>query len=158
MTVMQHAIEIARAPEQVLAYASSATRWPEWHPSSLQVDGPGGPLPAGSHFEENIHAGGRAGHLSWDVVELVPGQRWRARATGNHGLQLLLTYECAATARGTRFVRTLEYQFSGLLMRLADRLVLRKRIERESEQSMLILRNVAEQAITPEHAPQPHLA
>lgn len=39
MTPMQHHVDIARSPESVLAYASSASRWPEWHPSSLKVEG-----------------------------------------------------------------------------------------------------------------------
>lgn len=61
MTRMQHRIEIARGPEATLAYAASPALWPEWHPSSLRVDGASGPLPAGARFEEDIHAGGRAG-------------------------------------------------------------------------------------------------
>lgn len=151
MTIMQHDIEIARAPEQVLAYASSASRWPEWHPSSLKVDAISGPLPAGSHFEEDIHAGGRPGHLSWDVVEYIPGQRWQARAKDHSkGLHLVLTYECRATAGGTQFIRTLDYGFSGLLMRVLNRLILRRRIDRESAESLRILRTMAEQVLAPE--------
>lgn len=150
MTIMRHSVDIARSPEQVLAYAGTATRWPEWHPSSLRVDGIAGPLPAGSRFEEDIHAGGRDGHLSWEVTDYLPGRRWLARASGNHGLRLLLTYECEATDSGARFTRTLEYRFAGLAgltMRLLDPLLLRRRIRRESEESMLRLRQMAEQAI-----------
>ena len=80
MTIMRHEIGIRHDPMRVLAYACSATRWPEWHPSSLRVDGPVGPLSAGSHFEEDIYAGGRAGHLKWNVIEYCPGVRWQARA------------------------------------------------------------------------------
>ncbi|WP_342244433.1 SRPBCC family protein [Pseudomonas sp. OTU5201] len=147
MTRMQHEVEIAHAPEYVLAYASTATRWPEWHPSSLRVDGPVGPLPAGSHFEEDIHAGGRAGHLSWDVTEYNPGRLWRATAKGTHGLELMLTYECESTGSGTRFVRTLEYGFSGLAMQIANWLVMRGKIDRESAESMKQLKEMAERAI-----------
>lgn len=85
MTRMQHRIEIARGPEATLAYAASPGLWPEWHPSSLRVDGAAGPLPAGARFEEDIHAGGRAGHLSWTVVEYQPGHLWRANARGDRG-------------------------------------------------------------------------
>lgn len=85
MTRMQHRIEIAREPEATLAYAASPGLWPEWHPSSLRVDGAAGPLPAGARFEEDIHAGGRAGHLSWTVVEYQPGHLWRANARGDRG-------------------------------------------------------------------------
>ncbi len=147
MTRMQHAVEIDRTPEPVLAYASTATRWPEWHPSSLRVDGPVGPLSAGSHFEEDIHAGGRAGHLSWDVTEYSPGRFWRAIARGTHGLELVLTYECESTDNGTRFIRTLEYGFSGLAMQIANWLVMRNKIDRESVESLKQLKKMAEDTI-----------
>jgi hypothetical protein len=118
------------------------------------VDGAAGPLPAGSHFEEDIHAGGRAGHLSWDVAEYSPGRRWRATARGSHGVDLVLTYECESTASGTRFVRTLEYGFSGFAMRIANWLVMRGRIDRESVESMKRLKEIAERTI--EKAPLHH--
>ncbi|NUU36071.1 SRPBCC family protein [Pseudomonas sp. C2B4] len=144
MTRLQHQIEIAGNPIDVLTYASTVTRWPEWHPSSLRINGQKGPLHAGARFEEDIRAGGRDGHLSWRVEEYLPGRRWRAWAEGDHGLSLLLTYECEAEGNGTRFVRTLEYQFSGLGMRIANTLLLRRRIDRESAESMLALREMAQ--------------
>lgn len=147
MTRMQHQITIAGNPIQVLAYASTVTRWPEWHPSSLKVDGEGGPLHAGSRFEEDIRAGGREGHLSWTVNEYLPGRRWSARAQGDNGLSLVVTYECAAEGDGTRFVRTLEYQFSGLGMRIANHLLLKRRIDQESATSLLALRDSAQKQL-----------
>lgn len=143
MTRMQHQIEIAGAPLDVLAYASTVSRWPEWHPSSLKINGPRGSLHAGARFDEDIRAGGRDGHLSWVVDEYLPGRRWVAQAQGDHGLSLVLTYECEPEGDGTRFIRTLEYQFSGLGMRLANRLLLKRRIDRESAASMLALREMA---------------
>jgi hypothetical protein len=142
MTRMQHQIDIAANPIDVLAYASTVTRWPEWHPSSLKVEGQRGPLHAGVRFEEDIRAGGREGHLSWIVDEYLPGRRWCARAWGDHGLSLVVTYECAAEGDGTRFVRTLEYQFGGLAMRIANRLLLKRRIANESAASMRALREM----------------
>jgi hypothetical protein len=153
MTRMQHQIVIAGNPIDVLAYASSVTRWPEWHPSSLKVDGQPGPLHAGSRFEEDIRAGGRDGHLSWEVNEYLPGRRWSAQARGDHGLSLVVTYECAADADGTQFIRTLEYQFAGMAMRIANQLLLKRRIERESAESMLALREMAQKQLTLAGAP-----
>lgn len=144
MTRMQHQIDIAGNPVAVLAYASTVTIWPQWHPSSLRINGPKGPLHAGTRFEEDIRAGGRDGHLNWVVEEYLPGRRWIARAYGDNGLSLLLTYECAAKDDGTRFVRTLQYRFSGLAMRMANQLLLKRRIDRESAASMLALRETAE--------------
>ncbi len=149
MTRMQHQITIAGSPIDVLAYASTVTRWPEWHPSSLKVDGQAGPLHAGSRFEEDIRAGGRNGHLSWEVNEYLPGRRWSAQARGDHGLSLVVTYECAAAGAGTQFIRTLEYQFAGIGMRIANQLLLKRRIERESAESMLALREMAQKQLTP---------
>ena len=149
MTRMQHQIDIAGDPIDVLAYASTVTRWPEWHPSSLKVDGQSGPLHAGGRFEEDIRAGGREGHLHWEVNEYLPGRRWSARARGDHGLSLVVTYECEARGDGTHFVRTLEYQFSGLAMRIANRLLLKRRIDRESAASMLALREMAQKQLAP---------
>ncbi|MCF4997924.1 SRPBCC family protein [Pseudomonas syringae] len=143
MTRLQHQIDIPAEPIAVLAYAADVSRWPQWHPSSLHIDGPKGPLHAGAHFEEDIHAGGRAGHLRWQVSEYLPGRRWCAEARGDQGLSLRLTYECAAEGEGTRFVRTLDYQFSGLGMRVANRLLLKRRIDRESAVSLLALRDTA---------------
>lgn len=144
MTRMQHQIVIAGHPIDVLAYASTVTLWPQWHPSSLRIDGPKGPLHAGARFEEDIRAGGRDGHLSWEVAEYLPGRRWSARAQGDHGLSLVVTYECEALGKDTRFVRTLEYRFSGLAMRIANRLLLKRRIDRESAASMQTLREMAQ--------------
>ena len=148
MTSMQHQINIAGNPIDVLAYASTVTRWPEWHPSSLKVDGPRGSLHAGARFEEDIRAGGREGHLSWVVDEYLPGRRWIARAHGDNGLSLVVTYECTAEGDGTRFVRTLDYQFSGLAMRIANRLLLKRRIDCESAASMQALREMAHKHLT----------
>ncbi|UWF46998.1 SRPBCC family protein [Pseudomonas sp. N3-W] len=144
MTRLQHQIDIAGNPIAVLAYASTVTCWPQWHPSSLKVDGQGGPLHAGSRFEEDIRAGGRAGHLSWEVEEYLPGRRWIARARGDHGLSLVVTYECEACDSGTRFVRTLDYQFASLGMRIANQLLLKRRIDQESADSLRALREMAQ--------------
>jgi hypothetical protein len=61
----------------------------------------------------------------------------------------VVTYECEARGDGTRFVRTLEYQFSGLAMRIANRLLLKRRIDRESAASMLALREMAQKQLAP---------
>ncbi|MNI94729.1 hypothetical protein D3C73_1528720 [compost metagenome] len=60
----------------------------------------------------------------------------------------MVTYECGAEGNGTRFTRTLEYQFSSLLMRLANRLLLKRRINHESAISMLALREKAHQHLS----------
>lgn len=146
MTRMQHRIEIARGPEATSptppargsgrngiprrcgstaplarcrpARASRRTSTPAAAPGTCPD---GGRVPAGT-----------------PVARQRP---WRP------GLHLRLSYECQPSAAGTRFVRTLEYRFDGWSMRLANLFLLRRRIERESEESMHRLRRVAEARI-----------
>ena len=140
---MQHSVDIARSPEEVFAWVSTPRRWPEWHPYPIAIMGPEGSLRVGSRFE---YAGGRAGSLQWEVMAARAGQMWQTRARGKHGLELLVTYECSGTASGTRFVRTLEYRFGSLWVRLADLLFVRKRIASDSVALLNKLREVAEMA------------
>ena len=42
----------------------------------------------------------------------------------------------------------LSYQFAGLAMRIANRMLLKRRIERESSASMLALREMAQKHLT----------
>lgn len=147
-TLMRHEVDIDGHPQEVLAYARTATRWPEWHPSSLRVSGPSGPLDVNSRFEEDIHAGGKAGHLRWQVTQCEPSSHWQARAWGQHGLKLVVTYTVTPCAQGTRFVRTLHYQLPAVL-KLLDVLVLRKKIESESVLSMVQLREACMASVPP---------
>lgn len=145
MIEMQHHVDIERAPQAVLDYVSTPTRWHEWHPYEITItEAPAGPLPIGGRF---TYFGGRAGDLSWEVVDLLPGRYWRVRANGRYGLNMLVTYECLATPTGTRFKRTLQYQFSSFVARLLDRLFIRKRIERDSVALLSKLRTVTEAVI-----------
>ncbi|WP_397452794.1 SRPBCC family protein [Pseudomonas sp. NA-150] len=141
---MQHHIDIQRAPEHVLRYVSTPTRWHEWHPYPVAIKGATGVLPMGSQFE---YTSARADYLSWEIIDYVPGQRWQARARGKYGLTMVVTYQCLETATGTRFIRTLEYQFSNWIGRVADRLILRKRLERDAVELLSKLGTVAEQVI-----------
>jgi len=70
----------------------------------------------------------------------VEGQRCHLQ--GDHGLRLLLTYECVAVEGGCEFVPTLEYGFAGWPMRLANGLFMHRRVERESQASMQALHDV----------------
>jgi hypothetical protein len=137
-------IDIERKPERILDYVSTVTRWHEWHPYPVTTQATAGPLRAGSAFK---YLSSRAGQLSWVVVNYVPDRSWEARAQGNYGLELFVTYECLEAGRGTRFVRTLEYRFSSPFARLLDRMILRRRIRRDSLALLDRLRDVAREVI-----------
>lgn len=142
MNRMQHEIRIARAPAEVFAYAATPALWPEWHPASLRLEpGADHPLTVGETFEEDIKTAGRDDHLSWVVEESQPGQVWAARARArNNGARIFIRYRFHAEGDGTRFVRELEYQLQGVLLRIANVLLLRRRIDAESRLSLQQLR------------------
>jgi len=143
-TVMTHSVEIHGTPEAVLAYAGTPAHWPDWHPSSRDVQvGPGTQGPAVC-FEEDIHAGGRPGHLLWQVTAYQPGVHWQAEAHGQHRLWLRVDYRVQAIATGTRFERRLAYTLPGLVWRLYNRLIGRRRVEQESVESMARLKKAFE--------------
>ena len=47
MTRMQHHVDIPRAPDHLLAYLATPTRWHEWHHYRVAIQGPKGTLGAG---------------------------------------------------------------------------------------------------------------
>lgn len=136
-TAMVHQVEIDGTPADVLAYAGTPACWPQWHPSSRRVFAAPGTLEAGAGFEEDIHAGGRSGHLAWQVIAHAAGAHWQAEARGSHRLWLRVTYLVEPLPGGrTRFERRLVYRLPGFWMGLYNRLVGRRRVERESALSL----------------------
>jgi hypothetical protein len=143
-TVMTHVVEIRGTPEAVLAYAATPSHWPEWHPSSLRVQAAPGPQGPAAVFEEDIHAGGRPGHLSWRVTAYRPAMHWQAEARGPHRLWLRVDYRVEPCATGTRFERRLAYVLPGFVWGLYNRLIGRRRVGRESVESMARLKKAFE--------------
>ena len=137
LTTLVHHIEIRRTPQEVFDYVTTPGRWPEWHPSALLL-GPNTdhPLPAGARFHEQVRAGGRSTQLFWHVRVAERPTRWVADAEAGNGAQLTLSYSMQAVEAGTRFERRLGYELPGAWLRLLNRLLLRRRIERESAESL----------------------
>lgn len=136
-TTLVHHIDIRRTPQEVFDYVTTPGRWPEWHPSSLQL-GPDTdrPLPAGARFHEQVRAGGRSTQLFWRVRAAERPTRWVADAEASNGAQLTLSYSMQVFDSGTRFERRLRYELPNPWLRLLNRLLLRRRIERESMESL----------------------
>ena len=137
LTTLVHHIDIRRTPQEVFDYVTTPGRWPEWHPSSLQL-GPNTdrPLPAGARFHEQVRAGGRSTQLFWHVRVAERPTRWVADAEASNGAQLTLSYSMQPAEGGTRFERRLGYELPSPWLRLLNRLLLRRRIARESAESL----------------------
>jgi uncharacterized protein YndB with AHSA1/START domain len=74
-------IEIARPPEEVYAYVTDPSRFPEWQHDVVGVRIQGGhPLSVGSRFTTTRRIGPVEQTLTQEVTELGPPRRWAARS------------------------------------------------------------------------------
>jgi len=146
-TRLFHRVKIARAPREVFDYVTTPARWPEWHPSSLRLaPGADKPLKAGTRFEEDVRAGGREGHLRWQVRRCEPPRLWVADAETDNGAMLTLSYRVSPDDHGALFERELVYSLPNVFLRLINLLLLRRRIARESALSLQQLKQVLEKS------------
>lgn len=147
MTRVSQSIDIPAAPAVVYDYVSRPSRWREWQLASLGVHELGvqeiskDSLVAGRRFEGDVTTSGHTYHLTWMVEESRPGEYWRASAYMADGSTVKLFYEFRPMDQGTHFTRTLDYVFAPVLLRVLDRLFLRKKVERECLLALQNLRN-----------------
>jgi uncharacterized protein YndB with AHSA1/START domain len=93
---------IARTPEEVAAYASDPANAPEWYANikSVELHQPG-PVAVGHRMDFVAHFLGRRIAYTYEVVELVPGERM-VMATADGPFPMRTTYTWAAEGDGTR--------------------------------------------------------
>lgn len=81
MTGMVHEIEVGRPAEQVFAFATDPTRFPEWQGDVLAVRmESGSPGVVGSTFVTRRRITGLEVEQRQEVVGVTPGRSWRVRA------------------------------------------------------------------------------
>jgi uncharacterized protein YndB with AHSA1/START domain len=135
VSVIRTVATIARAPAEVFDYVTTPGHWPEWHPSSLRVAGTADhSLRVGESCTEEFLVAGRHGTCVWTARERVEGRRWVIE-TATRGGEAAITYTVEPVDGGTRFERELWYRMPNALLALLDALVLRRRIQRESEEA-----------------------
>ena len=138
---------IARPPEEVFAYVTTPSHWPEWHPSSLGVTGATDhSLVAGEEVTESFLVAGRRGKANWTVRERAEPRRWVIFGQVKGGGTGTIAYTLAPQDGGTLFEREFTYEMNNPLLALLDRLVLRRRIEAESSEALRRLKERLEQS------------
>ncbi|MPW16531.1 SRPBCC family protein [Paraburkholderia sp. CNPSo 3157] len=143
---------IARPRTAVFDYVTTPAHWPAWHPSSLAVTGATDhSLAIGEQTTEEFRVAGRRGRVVWTVVERNRPDRWtidgaiEGRPAGT--VRYTLTPDVNGTngANGTRFERTFIYRSPTLWFALLDAVLLRAKIQAESDEAVERLKNVLEQ-------------
>src|SRR5512132_2986397 len=73
-------IQIARPPDQVYAYVTDPSRFPEWQHDVVRVRIQGGRPPSvGSRFITTRRIGPAEQTMTQEITELSPPRRWAAR-------------------------------------------------------------------------------
>jgi uncharacterized protein YndB with AHSA1/START domain len=80
MTALTSTIEIARPPEEVFAYVTDPTRFPEWQVGVVRVHAEGGYRPeVGARFTTTRRIQGTERTSSQEVTEISHPRRWVVR-------------------------------------------------------------------------------
>ena len=141
-----HTIErIARTPEDVFNFVTTPEHWLVWHPSSISVEGAvNHPLQVGEQVTEAFVVAGRSGAVTWTVQECQPPRTWAIVGEVPVAGSGTIRYELRDEHGATRFSRRFTYQMANPLLALLDRLLVRRRIAKESQQALRTLRDVLE--------------
>ena len=116
-------------------YVTTPAHWPEWHPSSLGVsDGADHSLLVGERVTERFLVAGRRGSVVWTVSERDAPHRWVIvgviEGTNGGGT---VSYTLTQRPDGVFFEREFTYPAPNALFALLDAIVLRRRVQAESE-------------------------
>ncbi|HEX6542527.1 MAG TPA: SRPBCC family protein [Ktedonobacterales bacterium] len=128
---------IACPIDDLFDFVTTPAHWPEWHPSSLGVSaGANHPLLLGEQVTEHFQVAGRRGTVIWTVTERERPLRWEiiGMIEGTHGSGTV-SYLLSARPDGVLFEREFVYPAPNLLFAALDALLLRRRVQAESDEA-----------------------
>jgi uncharacterized protein YndB with AHSA1/START domain len=146
MAAIVGSIEIARRPEDVFAYATDASRFPQWQASVVSVRQEGtGPLAVGSRAVVTRRVGPRRLPGTEEITALHPPRTW-AYVRGVGGPLIAIAngmVEPLDGGRRSRVTITLEFEGHGI-GRLLVPLVVRRQARRQLPKNEQKLKEVLE--------------
>ncbi len=140
MTRIYTPIYIPLPMETIFNYVSDPANWPQWHPSSIGVNGATGhSLEVGEQVIEEFLVAGRRGKVTWTVRERDFPRLWSIEGDVRKGV---VTYALRPQGEGTLFERVFIYSPGSLLNYLLNILIIRRRVQTESWQAVRQLKQV----------------
>ncbi|CAN5511331.1 hypothetical protein BH11PSE4_BH11PSE4_07240 [soil metagenome] len=102
-----HSIVIAAAPAAVFDYVTNPKSWPQWLPSSHEIECDDRPMQFGDTFHE--HWSTRTGpvDLDWLVIACEHPRLWIGLTQTAFMGPVVVQYVCEPVDGGTRFIRTM---------------------------------------------------
>ena len=137
VTRIHSEITIARPPAVVFDYVSTPDNWPAWHPSSLAVRGATDhPLGPGERVTETYLVAGRGSVVIWTVTDRRRPAAWVIEGEIEGRKAGTIAYTLTAQGQGTHFERDFSYTSPTLVFVVLNRLMLHRRIEAESTETL----------------------
>jgi hypothetical protein len=147
MTYIYSVTHIRQPIQPLFDYITTPANWPHWHPSSLKVNGTADhPLQVGEQIIEEFLVAGRYGQVVWTVRDCLPPHRWviEGEIIGSRSGGII-TYTLTPRLESVTFEREFTYTLSNPFLDLLDWLLLRRRIQAESDEALRRLKTVLEQ-------------
>jgi uncharacterized protein YndB with AHSA1/START domain len=139
---------IARESTAVFDYVTTPAHWPAWHPSSLSVTGATDhSLGIGEQTTEEFRVAGRRGEVVWTVVERKRPEKWTIDGTIEGRPAGTVSYALTPDTHsedGTEFERTFTYRSPTLWFALLNAVLLRAKIQAESDEAVDRLKDILE--------------
>ncbi|MDB5618027.1 SRPBCC family protein [Tardiphaga sp.] len=102
-----HSIVIAAPADAVFDYVTNPKSWPEWLPSSHQIDCDDRPMRFGDTFHEHWSTRSGPVNLDWLVIACEPPRLWIGLTQTPFMGPIVVQYICEPTEGGTKFIRTM---------------------------------------------------
>ncbi len=140
---IHHDIWIQAPVEEVFALYCDSTRWPElWLEGSGEITNVSGPIDqVGTTFEGTMRIAGMTASGTMRIVEVEPQRLVRVQ---NDQGALGFTYRFETEGDGTRLSLDGEYETTGPLGKLADKVVLHRYMDRSSRHMVDKMKEIAE--------------
>ncbi|MGH3090797.1 MAG: SRPBCC family protein [Gaiellaceae bacterium] len=116
MAPLVHSVEIDRSPEDVFAYVTDPTRFPEWQDAVVRAGPKGsGPLQQGSKIELTRKMGKREQTMTSELTEYSPPRSYAFRVLDGPVRALGKgRFEALGEGNRTRFTFELDFEGHGL--------------------------------------------
>ena len=131
--------------EKVFDYVTTASNWPEWHPSTVRVSGAVfHPALEGETIVETVKFGIARDRFTWKVEERQAPNRWVIRATSErHRQKVRIAYTLTPRDGGTLWEREMSFDIRKSLQ-LLNELLFSRLLRRNSETAVRRLKEVME--------------
>jgi uncharacterized protein YndB with AHSA1/START domain len=154
MTRLEYEAFIAAPIADIYEYAANPRNWVEWYPGTREVEhAPEGLPRVGNEWEESIKIAGMWMRFTWRASEVESPRAWTIEGSAKiHGPLNFVMDGGTATLRhrleegegGTIYRREITFQMSNPIMRLANRLVLKRKMNAELQEALQCLKRILE--------------